>query len=99
MLASWAAPLLVQERRRRLAAVVDPERLANPVPRRLKSSPDVVVVELPGGDAREMNQGAPDEYNIMITARPRGSLPTELWNSSYFVFVEDDAFDKKTSRP
>jgi uncharacterized protein (DUF58 family) len=53
----------------------------------------------PGGDAREMNQGAPDEYNIMITARPRGSLPTELWNSSYFVFVEDDAFDKKTSRP
>ena len=51
------------------------------------------------GGAREMNSGAPDEYNIMVTARPRGSLPTELWNSSYFVFVEDDAFDKKPSRP
>jgi uncharacterized protein (DUF58 family) len=29
----------------------------------------------------------PDEYNIVITARPRGTVPTPLWNSSYFVFV------------
>jgi hypothetical protein len=27
------------------------------------------------------------EYNIVLTAQPRGSLPTALWNSSYFVFI------------
>ncbi|HEX3320021.1 MAG TPA: DUF58 domain-containing protein [Terriglobales bacterium] len=27
-----------------------------------------------------------DVYNVVITARPRGSIPTPLWNSSYFVF-------------
>lgn len=31
--------------------------------------------------------GTPDEYNIIVTARPRGSLPAPLWNKSYFVFV------------
>lgn len=29
----------------------------------------------------------PDEYNIVITARARGTVPTPLWNCSYFVFV------------
>jgi uncharacterized protein (DUF58 family) len=29
------------------------------------------------------------EYNIVLTARPRGSLPTALWNSSYFVFLDN----------
>jgi hypothetical protein len=42
------------------------------------------------GDAlRELNLGSGGEYNIVLTARPRGSLPTELWNCSYFVFVGD----------
>jgi uncharacterized protein (DUF58 family) len=36
---------------------------------------------------RELGQGELDEYNIVITARARGSVPTALWNSSYFVFV------------
>ena len=30
------------------------------------------------------------EYNIVLTARPRGSLPTALWNCSYFVFLENE---------
>jgi uncharacterized protein (DUF58 family) len=30
---------------------------------------------------------AAGEYNIVLTARPRGSLPSNLWNSSYFVFL------------
>jgi len=30
------------------------------------------------------------EYNIILTARPRGSLPTTLWNCSYFVFLGGD---------
>jgi uncharacterized protein (DUF58 family) len=44
------------------------------------------------GDAlRQMNLGNSDDYNIVITARPRGSLSTALWNSSYFVFAGDES--------
>lgn len=35
----------------------------------------------------ELGRGPFDEYNIVITARARGTVPTGLWNSSYFVFV------------
>jgi uncharacterized protein (DUF58 family) len=28
-----------------------------------------------------------DHYNIILTTRPRGSLPTALWACSYFVFI------------
>jgi uncharacterized protein (DUF58 family) len=31
---------------------------------------------------------ASDSYNIIFTARPRGSIPTNFWASSYFVFME-----------
>lgn len=41
---------------------------------------------------REMN--VTDEYNIVVTARSRGTVPTALWNSSYFVFVGDGAASK-----
>lgn len=30
-----------------------------------------------------------DDYNLVFTARPRGSVPTSLWQSSYFVFMND----------
>jgi uncharacterized protein (DUF58 family) len=40
---------------------------------------------------REANLGGTGEYNIILTARPRGSLPTTLWNCSYFVFLGEDA--------
>ena len=30
-----------------------------------------------------------DAYNIIVTAQPRGSLPTELWAKSYFVFIAE----------
>jgi uncharacterized protein (DUF58 family) len=42
----------------------------------------------PGDALREMNLGSTDDYNIVITTRPRGSLPTPLWNCSYFVFLD-----------
>jgi uncharacterized protein (DUF58 family) len=29
-----------------------------------------------------------DDYNVIFTARPRGSIPTALWNCSYFIFLE-----------
>ena len=31
-----------------------------------------------------------DAYNLVITARPRGSIPTELWTSSYIIFMGSD---------
>jgi uncharacterized protein (DUF58 family) len=30
-----------------------------------------------------------DDYNIIFTARPRGTIPTALWNCSYFVFIRN----------
>jgi uncharacterized protein (DUF58 family) len=30
-----------------------------------------------------------DDYNLVITARPRGSIPTALWTCSYFLFLEE----------
>jgi uncharacterized protein (DUF58 family) len=41
-----------------------------------------------GQTLETMSLGGSDEFHIVITARPRGSLPTTLWNTSYFVFVD-----------
>ncbi len=30
-----------------------------------------------------------DDYNVILTARPRGSIPTRLWTCSYFLFIEN----------
>jgi uncharacterized protein (DUF58 family) len=38
---------------------------------------------------RQMIVSGGDEYNIVVTARPRRSIPSALWHSSYFVFVAD----------
>ena len=32
---------------------------------------------------------ATDEYNLVLTSRPRGSIPTELWQTSYFIFMNE----------
>jgi len=50
----------------------------------------------PGDAMAEMNLGASGDYNIVITARPRGTLPTALWNCCYFVFVGDEQCPKRT---
>lgn len=44
---------------------------------------------------REIDLGSTDECNIVFTARPRGSLPTAWWNSSYFVFLGDEVASVK----
>ncbi len=31
-----------------------------------------------------------DDYNVILTARPRGSIPTGLWTCSYFLFFGDE---------
>lgn len=30
-----------------------------------------------------------DDYNLVFTSLPRGSIPTALWQSSYFVFIQE----------
>ena len=30
-----------------------------------------------------------DDYNVIFTARPRGSIPTSLWACSYFIFINE----------
>ena len=32
-----------------------------------------------------------DDYNIILTARPKGSIPTALWACSYFIFMDKQA--------
>ncbi|MBZ5568513.1 MAG: DUF58 domain-containing protein [Acidobacteriia bacterium] len=33
---------------------------------------------------------ASDDYNVILTARPRGSIPTALWTCSYFFFFGEE---------
>jgi len=40
----------------------------------------------PGKDLLAALSSAPDSFNIILTFRPRGSIPTSLWSSSYVVF-------------
>ena len=49
-------------------------------------------------DALRGRNGA-DAYSIVVTARPRGAMPTALWNSSYFVFVGDRTSGKAHITP
>lgn len=35
------------------------------------------------------NLSVSEDYNIILTTRPRGTVPTALWNCSYFVFIGD----------
>ncbi|HKU28038.1 MAG TPA: DUF58 domain-containing protein, partial [Candidatus Sulfotelmatobacter sp.] len=46
----------------------------------------------------EMELESGEQYNIVVTARQRGRIPTALWNASYFVFVGDAAFATPKSR-
>jgi uncharacterized protein (DUF58 family) len=68
-------------------AVIEPQKDA-PV----REAPQVALPRhVPREDVlREINLGSTGEYNIVFTARPRGSLPTALWNCSYFVFIGDE---------
>lgn len=46
-------------------------------------------IEEPAAEGLKTLCGA-DEYNIVVTARGRRTVPTALWNSSYFVFVDEE---------
>ena len=51
-----------------------------------------LVSPRPAGDARKSileELHLTDDYNVILTARPRGSIPTPLWSRSYFVFFSE----------
>jgi uncharacterized protein (DUF58 family) len=49
-----------------------------------------LAVAEPGGAGSIIEEIQPsDDYNIILTARPKGSLPTVLWSCSYFIFMEE----------
>ena len=42
-------------------------------------------------DGGEFLKGLAEEqdlFKIIITSQPRGSIPTSMWTSSYFVFIQ-----------
>lgn len=65
-------------------AVIEPQSDA---PSRFPPSTGVIPSVVKDDVLRTINLGSGGEYNIVLTARPRGSLPTSLWNCSYFVFL------------
>ena len=42
---------------------------------------------VPGKSFLDSLDDATDVFKIVLTSQPRGSIPTELWSSSYFLFV------------
>jgi uncharacterized protein (DUF58 family) len=36
-----------------------------------------------------------DDYNIVLTSRRRGSVPTALWNCSYMIFLGESVSDQR----
>ena len=38
------------------------------------------------------------DYNIVLTCRPRGSVPTALWNRSYMIFLGEDMSRQRSQK-
>ena len=62
-----------------------------------KGEPDVykflsylALVDPAGGDSIIDTLPVTGDYNIVLTCRPRGSVPTALWNRSYMIFLGED---------
>jgi uncharacterized protein (DUF58 family) len=52
---------------------------------------DLAFVEMQPGDGSSFLRclaAEPDLFKIILTSQPRGSIPTDLWTSSYFVFMQ-----------
>lgn len=41
-----------------------------------------------GGDFLDELAGEREIFKIIITARPQHTIPTALWSSSYFLFID-----------
>lgn len=68
----------------RCLAVIEPEK-----PQESGHPDKAAAAANASGELSRSDFALPGEYNIVLTARQRGSLPNNLWNSSYFVFLGD----------
>jgi uncharacterized protein (DUF58 family) len=66
----------------RWLAVIEPEK-----PRNGGDADKPATASNASSDLSRSDFAVPGEYNIVLTARARGSLPNSLWNSSYCVFL------------
>ena len=53
------------------------------------STPAKVSIEMENG-AERLNALASEHeiFKIIITSRPQAAIPSSLWSSSYFVFID-----------
>jgi uncharacterized protein (DUF58 family) len=50
----------------------------------------LALVKPESGDSVLKSLPATQDYNLVITAQAHGSVPTELWSSSYIVFMDKE---------
>jgi len=50
----------------------------------------VVEPQVPGRQSELLQElaASPELFKIIVTSRPRGTIPAELWHSSYVIFLE-----------
>src|SRR5438552_1877492 len=49
----------------------------------------LATVTPPDGASLLDDLAVSDDYNVILTARPQGSIPTRLWACSYFLFMHE----------
>ncbi len=52
----------------------------------------LALVEPQNGNSILETLDLSDDYNVILTTRARGSIPTRLWTCSYFIFIEKDKY-------
>ena len=59
----------------------------------------VVQPEKPGAESELLQElaAAPELFKLIVTSRPRGTISSELWHSSYVVFLE--SLEERSGRP
>jgi uncharacterized protein (DUF58 family) len=85
---------------RRLAVIqpaIDPSVDEKPKPSELGKRAGVATQTADGFS--ELSSGGLDQYNIVLTARARGSVPTSLWNCSYFFFIGEESGHRGADLP
>jgi uncharacterized protein (DUF58 family) len=71
-------------------AIVEPQAAEDQKPGSAGGQFEIAFDNRPSG-LSALNLVDSGGYNIVLTARSRGSLPNHLWNSSYFVFLRESS--------
>jgi hypothetical protein len=50
----------------------------------------LALVKPESGESVLKSLPATQDYNLVVTAQTHGSVPTELWSSSYIVFMDKE---------